>query len=50
MNYETPLVSKVSFLDPALTNTVTVAKVEFKFSVATLTPLSNFVNECALSY
>lgn len=44
MNYETPEVSKVSFLDPALTKTVTVANYEFKCSVATLTPLSNLVN------
>jgi len=43
MYWETPLDSRVSFLDPALTKTVTEAKLEFQVSVATLTPLDNLV-------
>lgn len=44
MNYETPLVSKHSFLDPELNTTVIVAKLEFICSDAILNPLSNLVN------
>lgn len=43
MNEATPLVSNVSFLVPALTATVMLAKLESLYSVATLTPLSRVV-------
>lgn len=41
MKLDTPLDSKVSYLEPALTATVTEAKGEVYFSDATLMPFDN---------
>jgi hypothetical protein len=43
INYETPEVSRHSFLVPALTITATVTKLELTYSEATLKPFSSLV-------
>lgn len=50
MKFDAPLVSRVSYLDPAFTLTVIDDRGDRKYSLATLTPLSRVVTAVGLSY